>query len=322
MIPTKKENEVDPYSEFDQIKEIGPAIKKKLIECNFTSLKLIATSRPKEIANKTGISENKAEKIVKDVALKLGYTFKPANELFQERKEIGRISTSSNKLDLLLGGGVETQAITEVYGGFRSGKTQLAHQLAINVQLPKEKGGLDSNAIYIDTENTFRPERIVEMASYMELDEQKVLNNIQVATCYNSDHQILIVNQLKHQLKTTPAKIIILDSLMTFFRADYIGKDQLMERQSKLLAHLNELKNVAKIYDAAVLVTNHISATLDPIGEQTKPTGGNVVAHFIQNRLSLKASRGNQRIARLIDSPYLPEGQVTFQITSHGVRDI
>lgn len=285
-------------------------------------MKSLATSRSREIAAKTGISENKAEKIVKEAALKLGYTFKPADVVYQERKKIGRITTGSNQLDLLLGGGIETQSITEIYGGFRSGKTQLAHQLAINVQLPKEKGGLESGAIYIDTENTFRPERIVEMATSIGLKGEYFLKNIQVASCFNSEHQILLVNQLKHQLNTTPAKIIILDSLMTFFRADYIGKEQLMERQSKVLAHLNELKNIAKLHDTAVLVTNHISATLDPIGEQTKPTGGNVVAHFIQTRVSLKASRGNQRIARLIDSPYLPEGQAVFQIISEGIRDI
>ncbi|MHA1799971.1 MAG: DNA repair and recombination protein RadA [Candidatus Helarchaeota archaeon] len=317
-----KDDEEELYNELNQLKEIGPAIKKKLIECGFTSLNLIATVRSQALAKKTGISETKAAKIVKEASKKLGYTFKPADKLYQERKKIGRITTGSNKLDLLLGGGIETQAITEVYGGFRSGKTQIAHQLAINVQLPKEKGGLISGAIYIDTENTFRPERIVEMSSDMDLDSDKILKNIQVATCFNSEHQILIVNQLKHQLKITPARLIILDSLMTFFRADYIGKDQLMERQSKLLSHLNELKNIAKIHDVAVLVTNHISATLDPIGEQTKPTGGNVVAHFIQTRISLKASRGNQRIARLIDSPYLPEGQIVFQIVSEGIRDI
>jgi len=319
---TNKEDEEDLYIELNQIKGIGPAIKKKLVECNYNTLKLLATSDSKELAGKTGISESKCQKIIKDARDKIGFSFKPADQIFEERKNIGKITTGSTKLDGLLGGGIETQSITEVYGSFKSGKTQLAFQLAINVQLPKDQGGLESGAIFIDTEGTFRPERIVEMASDMDLDPMKVLNNIQVAKVINSEHQILLVKQLKTQLKQTPAKIIILDSLMTCFRADYIGSEQLRERQGKILSHLNDLKTLGNMYDLAIFVTNHVSASFDPIGDKEKPTGGNVVAHLIQTRVSFKSSRGNQRIARLIDSPYLPEGQIVFQIGSDGIRDI
>nr|5LB2_A Chain A, DNA repair and recombination protein RadA [Pyrococcus furiosus DSM 3638] len=227
---------------------------------------------------------------------------------------IGRISTGSKSLDKLLGGGIETQAITEVFGEFGSGKTQLAHTLAVMVQLPPEEGGLNGSVMWIDTENTFRPERIREIAQNRGLDPDEVLKHIAYARAFNSNHQMLLVQQasamIKELLNTDrPVKLLIVDSLTSHFRSEYIGRGALAERQQKLAKHLADLHRLANLYDIAVFVTNQVQA------------GGHILAHSATLRVYLRKGKGGKRIARLIDAPHLPEGEAVFSITEKGIED-
>nr|4A6P_A Chain A, DNA REPAIR AND RECOMBINATION PROTEIN RADA [Pyrococcus furiosus]4A6X_A Chain A, DNA REPAIR AND RECOMBINATION PROTEIN RADA [Pyrococcus furiosus]4A6X_B Chain B, DNA REPAIR AND RECOMBINATION PROTEIN RADA [Pyrococcus furiosus]4B2P_A Chain A, DNA REPAIR AND RECOMBINATION PROTEIN RADA [Pyrococcus furiosus]4D6P_A Chain A, DNA REPAIR AND RECOMBINATION PROTEIN RADA [Pyrococcus furiosus]4D6P_B Chain B, DNA REPAIR AND RECOMBINATION PROTEIN RADA [Pyrococcus furiosus]4UQO_A Chain A, DNA REPAIR len=228
---------------------------------------------------------------------------------------IGRISTGSKSLDKLLGGGIETQAITEVFGEFGSGKTQLAHTLAVMVQLPPEEGGLNGSVIWIDTENTFRPERIREIAQNRGLDPDEVLKHIYVARAFNSNHQMLLVQQAEDKIKELlntdrPVKLLIVDSLTSHFRSEYIGRGALAERQQKLAKHLADLHRLANLYDIAVFVTNQVQAN-----------GGHILAHSATLRVYLRKGKGGKRIARLIDAPHLPEGEAVFSITEKGIED-
>jgi DNA repair protein RadA len=247
--------------------------------------------------------------------------------ILERRKHVGKLKTGSGAFDELLGGGMETQAITELYGEFGSGKTQVAHQLAVNVQLGNERGGLDGSCILIDTENTFRPERISQIAGGLDLDPEGALRNIHVARAHNSNHQILLVeaaSELSEQLKTTelPVRLLIVDSLTAHFRAEYVGRGTLADRQQKLNKHLHDLMRFGTLNNAVVLVTNQVQSKPDAFfGDPTRPIGGHILGHTATFRLYLRKSKGGKRIARLVDSPNLAEGEAIFSVESEGIRD-
>ncbi|MFH0832147.1 MAG: DNA repair and recombination protein RadA [Candidatus Aenigmatarchaeota archaeon] len=301
---------------------VGPKGAKKLKDAGFEDLMSIAAASSKELANVCEIGEATAEKIIEAARDKLDMGFKTASDFLEKRKEIGRITTGSKTLNDLLGGGVETQAITEAYGAFGSGKTQLGFQLAISVQLPKEKGGLNGRCLLIDTESTFRPERIEQVATAMGLDPKKVLKNIFVARAYNSDHQIVLVEKAKDMIRENNIKLIIIDSMMSHFRSDYTGRGELAPRQQKLNRHLHELQKIADIYNIAIYITNQVMARPDMLfGDPTAAIGGHVLGHASTFRLYFRKSKQTKRIARLIDSPSLPEGEAIFSVTEKGIED-
>ncbi len=301
---------------------VGPKAAEKLRSAGYIDLMSIATASAGEIAAACEIGEATAQKIILAArsALKMG--FETADEIFEKRKKIQKLTTGSKALDALLGGGVETQAITEAHGPFGSGKSQLAMQLAVNVQLPEDKGGLNGTCVFIDTESTFRPERVVQMANALGLDPSKVLKNIFVGRAYNSDHQMLLAEKVKDIAKEKNVKLVIIDSLTSHFRSDYSGRGELAPRQQKLNRHLHFLQRLANVYNLVVYVTNQVMARPDVLfGDPTQPIGGHVLAHAAMFRLYLRKSKQGKRIARLIDSPYLPEGEAVFKITAEGVRD-
>jgi DNA repair protein RadA len=246
---------------------------------------------------------------------------------------VGKLTTSSKSLDDLLGGGMETQSIVELYGEFGSGKTQVAHQLAVNVQLPQEMGGLNGSVIIIDTENTFRPERISQMVSGLPVSEDRTwdpeefLKHIHVARAYNSNHQMLLAENaldLAEKLKDSdkPVRLLIVDSVTAHFRAEYIGRGTLADRQQKLNKHLHALMRFADLNNALIMVTNQVMAKPDTFfGDPTKPVGGHVLGHTATFRLYLRKSKGEKRIARLVDSPNLPDGEAVFSVTTPGIKD-
>jgi len=324
----KKEVVNEKIVDLEDLPGVGPAIAEKLREAGFTTLEAIAVASPQELSAVAEIGESKAAQIIA-AARKLANMggFETGDKVLERRKNIGKITTGSKALDSLLGGGIETQAITELFGEFGSGKTQICHQLAVNVQLPKEKGGLEGSVIVIDTENTFRPERIVQMAEAKGLDPKEVLKNIYVAHAYNSNHQMLLVDNARELAQKLmkegrPVRLLIVDSLTSHFRAEYIGRGTLADRQQKLNKHLHDLMRFGEIFNAAIVVTNQVQAKPDAYyGDPTRPIGGHVVAHTATFRIYLKKSKGELRVARLIDSPHLPEGEVVFRITERGVED-
>jgi len=301
---------------------VGPSIAKKLSEAGYKNIASIAVATPSELAAAIDIGQTTAQKIIEAARKTLEFGFETADKIYERRQNVGKITTGSKNLDRLLGGGVETQAITEVFGAYRTGKTQLAHQIAVSVQLPLDKGGLEGKAIYIDTEGTFRPERIYQMAQALDLDPKQALKNIIYARAYNSDHQMLLAQQAQEIISEQNVKLLIIDSIMSHFRAEYPGREMLAERQQKLNKHLHTLQRIADIENIAIFVTNQVMARPDVFfGDPTEPVGGHVLAHVPQTRLYLRRSKDNRRICRLVDSPYLPEGEVVFVIVEEGIRD-
>jgi DNA repair protein RadA len=313
----------EEHRSIEDLPGVGPATAEKLRSASITDLMEIAVSSPTELAELADIPESLAVKIIRGAreAADVG-EFETGDVILERRKSLKRLTTNSSKLDELLGGGLETCSITEVYGAFASGKTQLMHQLCANVQLDVSEGGFERDAIYIDTENTFRPERISQMSIALGLDPSEVLKRVHVARAFNSNHQMLLMDSVNDLSKEYPIGVLIVDSLTAHFRAEYVGRGTLANRQQKLNKYMHSLLRFGDLNNCVIAVTNQVQAQPDAFfGDPTRPIGGHIVGHTATYRTYLRRSKGEHRIARLVDSPSLPEGEAIFRITPEGIRD-
>jgi len=304
------------------LKGVGSVTATRLKDAGFTTIESIAVTPKRELIDKTGISDDTASTLLQRARESVGLDFMTALELFDKREKAQRITTASKNLDILLGGGIETQAITEFVGEYGTGKSQICMQLCITAQQPPDKGGLGGKVLFIDTEGTFSPQRINDISKQRGLDPKKTLENIIYARCYNSDHQMLIVDKTSKVIEEEDIKLIIVDSLISHFRGEYIGREMLSERQQRLNQHIHKLLRLAELYNCAVVVTNQIQSNPQAFfGDPNRPAGGNVVAHASTHRLYIRKGKANTRVIHVIDSPYLPEGETRFAITAMGVED-
>jgi len=311
------------YEFIEDIPGIGPATAEKLRELGFHTVESLATATVKELTQ-AGIGEKQAAKIIGEARNTIATSFIRADELMRMRQNVLRLSMGSKQLDELVGGGLESQTITEFYGEYGVGKSILCHQLAVNAQLPIEQGGLNGGALYVDTENTFRPEWIVRMSGTLGLDPETAGKNIIYSEAFNSDHQVLILEKADKVIQENNIKLIIVDSLTSHFRSEYLGREMLAERQQKLNSHMHRLVRLARAFNAVAVVTNQVMAKPDAFfASGVEAVGGHIVSHTSHTRLFLRrATGGPVRIARLVSSPYLPEGERIFKITEEGIRDI
>ena len=340
-----------PEDELEDLPGVGPATADKLIDNGFESYQSIAVASPGEMSNTADIGESSAADIInaaRDAADVGG--FETGATVLERRQEIGKLSWQVEEVDDLLGGGIETQSITEVYGEFGSGKSQVTHQMAVNVQLSTENGGLDGGCIFVDSEDTFRPERIDDMvrglddeilADEMERREiegtpsdedalealvEAFLDQIHVAKAFNSNHQILLAEKAKelageHEEGEWPIRIVCVDSLTAHFRAEYVGRGELAERQQKLNKHLHDLMRIGDLFNTAILVTNQVASNPDSyFGDPTQAIGGNILGHASTFRLYLRKSKGDKRIVRLVDAPNLADGEAVMRVQGEGLK--
>ncbi|MGA2874883.1 MAG: DNA repair and recombination protein RadA [Nitrososphaerales archaeon] len=315
--------------EFDiaDLPGVGPATRAKLESGGITTILDLAASTANELVDNLNITEETAHNLVFEAQKLLkekGYLEKDlvsANELFARRAKMLRCTTYSDNLDTLLAGGIETQAVTEFYGEYGSGKTQICHTTCVASQLPVDQKGLGGAALYIDTESTFRPERVAQIAKARNLDVDSVLNNIHVAKVYNASHLELIVRAIGGLIQQNNIKLVIVDSIISLHRAEFLGRGTLSERQQKLNAIMHRLKRVAEIYNVAVIITNQVQATPDTFfGDPTKAAGGNIIGHASTYRIYLRKA-GQERKAIMIDSPCHPYGDTNFIVTEGGITD-
>ena len=309
--------------ELEDISGVGPKMAEKLREVGLNDPMAIAVSSPGELASILEIGEASAMKIITNARDLLEMGFVSADKVWEQQQKAARITTGSKALDDLLGGGVQTQAITEMFGQFGSGKSQLGFQLSVNVQLSREKGGLEGNCLFIDTENTFRPQRIIQIADSVGLDSKKVLKNIFVARAYTSDHQVFLIEKANEMIEQNKIKLIVVDSLTSHFRADYVGRGELAPRQQKLNRHLHTLQKLADTYNLAVYVTNQVLANPAVLfGDPTTPVGGHILAHQATYRVYLRKSTQDKKIAKMVDAPDLPTAECVFKVTEQGIKDV
>jgi len=307
----------------NRIPGIGPAVAEKLMSAGYITLAAVAHASPVELVEHCEIGEQTAKRLITAARSQVGVGFRNAKELLRVRKELVKIPTGSKALDDLLAGGIETSSLTEISGEFRTGKTQICFQLCVMTAMDKKLGGLESGVIYVDTEGTFRPERIVQICERFGAPAEEVLNRIQVGRAYNSDHQMVLVLESPKLIKENNVKLLIIDSLTSHFRAEYAGRGSLLERQQKLNKYLHQLLRLAEVYDVAVVATNQVLSKPDVLyGETTFPIGGHIVAHSCTTRVFLRKGKGDKRIARVIDSPHIPEIETVFSISGEGIIDI
>jgi DNA repair protein RadA len=337
--------------DLENLPGVGPATAEKLQDNGFDSFQGIAVASPAELSNTADVGENTAHDIIQAAreSADIG-GFETGTSVLERRERIGKLETLVPEIDDMLGGGCETQSITEVYGEFGAGKSQVTHQLSVNVQLPPEVGGLGGSAIFVDSEDTFRPERIDEMvrgldeeviAAAMEDREieggpgdesalselvQTFLDHIHVAKAFNSNHQILLAEKAKeiaseHEDSEYPVRLLCVDSLTAHFRAEYVGRGELANRQQKLNKHLHDLDRVGNLYNTAVVVTNQVQSNPDSFfGDPTKPIGGNILGHKSTFRIYLRKSKANKRIVKLVDAPNLPDGESVMRVEGEGLK--
>jgi DNA repair protein RadA len=309
--------------ELEDVEGVGPATLEKLREAGITSVEALATTPTRTLTEIAELTEEKASAITQNARALLNIRFTTAKEVLAKRANIGFITTGTKAIDNLLGKGIETQAITELIGEYGSGKTQICHELCVTVQLPVERGGLAGRALYIDTEGTFRPERVMSIAKNFGLDPDEILGNIIYARAYNSDHQILLADEAANLVVQNNVRLLVVDSVITHLRSEYPGREALAPRQQKLNKHLHQLLRMSDIYNMAVVVTNQIQSTPDTFfGNPNKPAGGNILAHGTTYRIWLRKSKESRRIARIIDSPMHPESECIFLITTDGITDM
>lgn len=326
-IVEESEEELVPFNpkkekvEISDLPGIGAATEEKLRIAGYENIMAIAVATPGEIVDASGMTEAAARKIINAARSVLEMGFESGDQVLKKRERIQKFSVGSIAFDNLLGGGFETGAITECFGEFGSGKTQIGHILSIMIQ----KTDPTAIAVYIDTENTFRPERIIELADGQGMDPNIVLKNIQVARAYNSDHQLLLVEKVEDLItkKKMNVKLIVVDSLTAHFRAEFIGRGSLAERQQKLNKHMHELLKLADTHNLCVYVTNQVMSKPDQFfGDPTQAIGGHIVAHASTFRIYLRKGKKGSRVAKLIDAPNLADGECNFFVEKEGLKDI
>jgi len=319
----KEKKEANKEFKIIDLPGIGQTTASKLESAGYGDLMSIAVMTPSDLSSLADISESIARKAIAAARKMLHLEFEDATEFLKKREKISKITTGSKNLDVLLGGGVETGAITEFSGAFGCGKTQLAHCLAVTTQLPKEKGGAEGKVVWIDTESTFRPERIKQIAEANGLEPMKALKNIFVARAFNADHQMLLVDKVKELIKRgEKIKLVIVDSIIAHFRAEYAGRGMLADRQQKINRHMHSLMRLAQAYNLAIYITNQVMANpAIMFGDPTTPIGGHIIAHGSTYRVYLRKGKKGSRVAKMIDSPNLPESECVFFITTNGLSD-
>tara|TARA_Y100000031_G_scaffold153776_1_gene199775 strand:+ start:711 stop:1718 length:1008 start_codon:yes stop_codon:yes gene_type:complete len=318
---SKEEKETVKEKTLSNLPGVGPATVEKLETVGYNDLMSVAVATPGEIIDATGMSQAAAKKLIATARSSLDMGFESGEDVLKKREQVIRLSIGSKSFDDLLAGGFESAAITECFGEFGSGKTQIGHILAVNCQ--KQYPG--STVVYIDTENTFRPERIEQLAKGANLEPSEVLKNIKVAKAFNSDHQMLLAEKIEDLIKKQglDVKLVIVDSLTAHFRAEYIGRGTLAERQQKINRHMRDLAKTAHMHNLCVYVTNQVMARPDMFfGDPTQAIGGHIVGHASTFRLYLRKGKKGSRVAKLIDSPNLPEGECSFYVESSGLKDI
>ena len=297
----------------------------KLKEGGFHTVEAVAYATMKQLCDLKGISEGKATKILNEAKKLIPMGFTTATELAVQRESLITLSTGSKNLDELLQGGMETGSITELYGEFRTGKSQICHTLCVTAQLPVDQGGGEGKALYIDTEGCFRPEKLKKIAERFGMNPDDVLDNVAYARAYNSEHQMELLKHAAAMMSESRYALLVIDSATALFRTDFTGRGELAERQQKLAQFLRQLTMLASTYGVAVVITNQVTA--DPGGaamfvkDNNKAIGGNIIAHASTTRLKLRKGRGDNRICKVIDSPMIAESEAEFMLMEGGVGD-
>ncbi len=319
-------NDTEP--DFDEdlqyLKSMTPKTLKLLLDEGVTTLKRLANCPVDEIAKIEGISDNKARAIIYEARDKLGMCeFIPVDQLDEHYEWF---TTGSETVDRLMAGGISTGRITELFGGFKSGKTNTVNTLCVTVQLPRAERGLDGDVVYIDTEGTFSKGKIARIARRFGIDPARALSRIHLAKVFSADHQVQMIEQCERLMAKHPVKLIVVDSLMALLRNEYVGIGALAPRQAKLNHIIHLLSQLAEAHNIAVVLTNQVVIKMAGQVAYEDAVGGNIVSHGCHFRYRLRAKGASynetlERFITVVDSVDLAPGTATFCITEAGIAD-
>lgn len=310
--------------ELIDLKGLGPATVEKLNTAGFHDVMSIAVATPSEIVEASGMALLTVKKLIAQARDSLEMGFIDGEEMQEQEKNKIRLTSGSTELDKLLGGGFESGVITELSGAWGCGKTNMCHQLAVNVQLPASKGGADGVCVYINTESSASPDRIVQMAQALGLDVKQTLKNVKFGKAFNFDHQSLMVEKINDLIKQgVNVKLVIVDSIIAHLRAEYQAISTLATRQQHLNKHLRSLNKLASLNNICIIITNQVMTNPGQFfGDPIQPVGGNVLGHSATVRIYLRKGKKGTRVAKLIDHPSRADGECVFQVLTDGIRDV
>lgn len=317
--PKKKEKKIQ---KIEDLSGVGPETIKKLEAAGIYTLSDLGGMSPGMLLDNTGIGLKDGNKMINEARNNVDMSdFTTGYKAREVRLTLFKVSTGSPDFDNLLGGGIESASLTEIFAEFGGGKTQLAHLMAVNCiqQDPT------SYVVYIDTEGTFRHERIEHFAKARGLNPDDVLKRILLVKCYNSSHQYIMTEKIKDLINkdNKNVKLVIVDSLTAHFRAEFMGRGTLNERQQTLNRYMHLLMKMSSMENFAVYVTNQVMAKPDAFfGDPTQAIGGHIVGHNSTTRIYLRKGKKGSRVAKLIDSPNLADGECSFYITEGGLEDV
>ena len=300
---------------------IGKVGIQKLKDAGIFDVIGLAVKSPADLVEIIGGSEATNRKLIQKAREMLSFSFETGKDIDKRRTEMIKIATGCKPIDDMLGNGIETGSITEIYGDWGSGKTQFAHFLCCITQ--KQIPG--SLVYYLDTENTFRPERIRDFCEGLGLDPEKVLKNIIYAKAFNFEHQILLAEEIEKQIAKDKlnVKLIVVDSLTAHARSEMTGRGTLAERQQLLNKHMHKLSKIGDIYNCCIFVTNQVMSNPGTsFGNPIQPIGGNIVGHNSCSRIYIRKGKADSRVMKLVDSPHLPISDVNFNITKTGLEEV
>jgi len=301
---------------------------KKVVASGINTVGDLAYQTPSQLAEQSGIGKDTCEKYINKALELIDIGYITGAQLWEQMKSHRKLTTGSKALDEILKGefdeigGIEERTATEVSGGEGVGKTQLMHMLAINSQLPHEEGGLDGPVIWLDTENSFRPDRIIQICDARGYDSEKILQGIIYIEVFHSLHQKSIVTKLPKLCQDHNIKLIVVDSMMAHLRSEYPGRGMLAERQHLLADVLQRLEKISRNHKITVIYTNQVMDRPTAYGNPEKPIGGHVMGHAATLRLHIRKARQQKRIIEVVKSPYLPEREAVFRVTEAGIEDV
>ena len=307
---------------FLAIKGVGKTAAEKIWDAQYFSLMDVAASSLGDFMERTNMTKSSAEKVIAGARalVDIGKATLASDMLKDE--DPNRLSTGCKMVNELIGGGYPPKLITEIFGENGTGKSQCCFTATVMATLPKTEGGLDGHVIYIDTEGTFSAHRIKEIAESRGYDWQEVLNKIHVLRPMTTSHQILMMDEARKISAEYPVRLIVCDSLMGHFRAEYIGRGQLCSRQQLISKHLAEIKSFAITNNAVAIITSQVSANPAQLfGDPNQAVGGNVVGHAVAYRIKIRKGKNGARVFRLVKAPDLPESEAVGVLTASGLMD-
>lgn len=304
---------------------------KKAKEAGFNTVRSLVMHSKSHLLDVRGFSDAKVDKLLDACRKALSNPserggFVTAATFREMRKDIVKITTGSKAVDEVLAGGIQTRSITEIHGEWRCGKTQLCHTLAVSTQLPFEMGGGYAKVAYIDTEGTFRSERILEIAERYGMDGEAVLENIMIARTFTHEQMEDALLTIAGKMAEEPFKLLIVDSVMAHYRVDFTGRGELSGRQQRLGQFMSKLSKLADEFNLAIVCTNQVQSDPGAMAfagvEPKKPIGGHVLAHASTIRLCVRKGRAEARVLKVMQGPDLKEQDAEFMISNGGVVDI